>query len=286
MTGRGFPESHWSTEYYAELVLADFVRLRTAPTTLTGVLDGWQHWPLPTVNTTTLAGKTTFQAQSLTFDAWTGLGTEAEPATDGLGTNPQPYILKDELIELLSMVEYRGGALAEALAQRQGIATYFRGALPFSRSTHPKTTLAIGAVMRVAHFLAQHYKGRFNRPRPSQLAPALMPPIPNPGHASFPSAHATEAYMVALALSTIPFVRKMRTTLKEENDKTKDVVRDPMQDIARRIARNREVLGVHYPSDSEAGRRLAAFGFWHLHKCDDFETLMREAHDEWPPKTP
>ena len=32
----------------------------------------------------------------------------------------------------------------------------------------------------------------------------------------------------------------------------------PLWRIAERIARNREVLGMHYPSDSEAGLRLAA----------------------------
>jgi hypothetical protein len=31
----------------------------------------------------------------------------------------------------------------------------------------------------------------------------------------------------------------------------------PLQQMAARIARNREVLGLHYPSDSKAGRQLA-----------------------------
>ncbi|MBX9752348.1 MAG: hypothetical protein K5Q68_22355, partial [Roseococcus sp.] len=32
----------------------------------------------------------------------------------------------------------------------------------------------------------------------------------------------------------------------------------PLRSMARRIARNREVLGVHYPSDSFVGQKLAA----------------------------
>lgn len=87
--------------------------------------------------------------------------------------------------------------------------------------------------------------------------------------------------MVALALSTIPFVRGMRTEFQTEMDKNTSVFRDPMQDLARRIARNREVLGVHYPTDSEAGRRLATFGFWHLHTCTKFKGLMEDAIAEW-----
>jgi hypothetical protein len=41
----------------------------------------------------------------------------------------------------------------------------------------------------------------------------------------------------------------------------------PLWRIAERVARNREVLGVHYPSDSEAGLRLAAQALPILLKC-------------------
>ena len=43
-----------------------------------------------------------------------------------------------------------------------------------------------------------HYKWvtNPNRPRPSQLCPALLPPIDPPGHASYPSGHATETTLV------------------------------------------------------------------------------------------
>ena len=168
------------------------------------------------------------------------------------------YMLRNELIELISMTEYRGGVLQESLKQRRGIGAYFMGVLPFSRTTHPNTTLMVAGVMRVAQFLAIYYKNALSRVRPTQLAPAIMPPIANPGHASCPSAHSTEAYMVAMALSTIQHVHGMRTSHLVENPQNPavpadTVTRDPMIDMARRIARNREVLGVHYPSDSEAG---------------------------------
>ena len=48
-----------------------------------------------------------------------------------------------------------------------------------------------------------HYKAKFNRERPSQVCPALLPPIPVPGHASYPSGHATQAHLMALCVADV-----------------------------------------------------------------------------------
>jgi hypothetical protein len=57
--------------------------------------------------------------------------------------------------------------------------------------------------------------------------------------------------------------------------------------LAERIARNREVLGVHYRSDSEAGRQLAQATFDVLRRCPSLNTAntgaFDMAHAEWPP---
>ena len=63
--------------------------------------------------------------------------------------------------------------------------------------------------------------------------------------------------------------------------------RNALHDIATRIARNREVLGVHYPSDSEAGRQLAEQIFETLFACTSIGDaiggtgLANEARREW-----
>jgi len=41
------------------------------------------------------------------------------------------------------------------------------------------------------------------RPRASQLSPSLMPPVDVPGHASYPSRHATESYLLAGILGDV-----------------------------------------------------------------------------------
>lgn len=84
------------------------------------------------------------------------------------------------------------------------------------------------------------YKKRFARPRPSQLSPDLKLVVPNPGHAAFPSGHATQSMLSALILSAIDPLNKT-TYIQYAND----------------MARRREIAGVHYPSDSAAGQKLA-----------------------------
>ena len=124
--------------------------------------------------------------------------------------------------------------------------------------------------LRVGQFQAMHYKHKFQVPRPSYLAPALMPPIDPPGHASFPSAHATESWLVARCLKEV-----MPVEAHEALDR-----------MAERIARNREVLGVHYPSDSAAGKKLAAKTSELLldaEACKLFAALKADAKAEWAP---
>ena len=93
-----------------------------------------------------------------------------------------------------------------------------------------------------------YWKRIFARPRPSRLDPALVPPIEVPGHGSYPSGHACEAMLVALILEQV----------LPEQIIPADAETGPLRLMARRIARNREVLGLHYPSDTRCGFRIAA----------------------------
>ena len=111
--------------------------------------------------------------------------------------------IKKELKELVALIEYRPGVMSEALAQRKNIEVYWKGLLSFNAVSHPWTCDLVEIVMRVGQFQAMHYKRLFNRARPSQLCPALMPPIEPPGHASFPSGHATEGYLLSLCLRKV-----------------------------------------------------------------------------------
>jgi membrane-associated phospholipid phosphatase len=67
-----------------------------------------------------------------------------------------------------------------------------------------------------------------------------------PGHASFPSGHSTQAHLMALCVNDV------FNTLPQQN-----TVLEDLWTLADRIARNREIAGLHYPSDSDAGRAIA-----------------------------
>ena len=119
-----------------------------------------------------------------------------------------------------------------------------------------------------------YYKGTQKRPRPSQLLPALLPPVPVPGHASWPSGHATQAWLMALCAEYVlagpappgfagttesgPGGSNYASTGANAGTLDLGTFSANLRTLARRIARNREIAGLHYPTDSDAGRQLAA----------------------------
>lgn len=108
------------------------------------------------------------------------------------------------------------------------------------------------------------FKERFDRVRPSLLDPTLTTAIPVPGHPAYPSGHATEAHVYAHILSILDPANK-----------------DAYFNDAARIARNREIAGVHYPSDSAAGASLASQFIDLYFKTDAARTLLQAARTEW-----
>jgi hypothetical protein len=82
--------------------------------------------------------------------------------------------------------------------------------------------------------------------RPHQYSEQVQPMITTPGHGSFPSGHATQAFVLARLLDGIlPVVGTEY-----------DAMRRQLYLQAARIATNRVVAGVHFPVDGVAGRLL------------------------------
>ena len=112
----------------------------------------------------------------------------------------------------------------------------------------------------------------FNRGRPHQCCNLQIEPLfndqrdPNyPGHPSYPSGHASQAFTTALLYAHL-FPRLEESLLT----------------AARRVARNREIGGMHFPSDTDAGEDLSTQFVGMLVRCGSFEPLMNAVRAEWP----
>ncbi len=101
------------------------------------------------------------------------------------------------------------------------------------------------------------YKKRFSRPRPNQLEKSLNLVVPNPGHAAYPSGHATQSMLMALILSELDPAHQ-----------------EQYHAYAKAMAKRREIAGVHYPTDSSAGQKLAVQIFTALKTIEEFSKEM------------
>jgi hypothetical protein len=241
-----FPELAWDPTLFGVTVLAEFVK----------ATFGGQHW-----------------------EAHTGASI---PTIQSLIAGNMVNV-SDELDELQMLGEYRPEVLSEAVAQMNDFSGFWGGLLMFSPASHPWTFRLVRTAIVVGEFVAMHYKRINKRARPSQLSPTLMPPIAVPGHASYPSGHATQAYLTSKLLSRVmpPVVTTLLNPLPNAMSGTNAATL--LDRLAERIARNREVLGVHYRSDSLAGQNLASATFDLLTQCPLVTLAIGNATaSEWP----
>jgi PAP2 superfamily len=87
------------------------------------------------------------------------------------------------------------------------------------------------------------FKQMFGCPRPFEYSAAIQPLVATPGHDSWPSGHATESFLQARILATLS-----KQSLGVGGSAEKLLLQN-----AERIARNREIAGVHFPADTVAG---------------------------------
>ena len=113
------------------------------------------------------------------------------------------------------------------------------------------------------------WKSKWKRPRPSQLDKDLEPAILVPAHHSYPSGHATQASLTAEALKHV-----MPNHLNK--------VWPHIDHVANEIAANREWAGVHYKSDTDAGKQLGKDIWEKVKNIPLFkDSLLLSAKEEW-----
>jgi hypothetical protein len=236
-----FSKKAWTTEWYAWLVLTEFVQV-----------SGWNAYNL-------LPAWAQSPPSSNNAD-WTSAGAKA--------------VVGQELDDLVTAArDERPDALGEILAQNTGCVGYFLNLLSVPNS-YPATDRLLRIANFIAGFCAMYYKGKYERPRPSMVCPALLSAIDVPGHASFPSGHSTQAHLIALCMKDVLAGKGAYAPIL-----------DDLTALAGRIARNREIAGLHYKSDTEAGIKLAT----HIHALltplqtagSWYQTAFDAATGEW-----
>ncbi|MDO6388845.1 phosphatase PAP2 family protein [Pontibacter sp. BT731] len=132
----------------------------------------------------------------------------------------------------------------------------------FNAEKLPVTSQVLQNVIQDATYYIFSLKKEFNRPRPYQLD-SRIENLEAPGHASYPSGHSSTSHVHAYILGHI---------FPE--------YQDHFEGVASEMAFSRETRGVHYPSDSEAGKEFARQFVHELMKSRKFRTDLESMKKE------
>ncbi|MBX2944806.1 MAG: phosphatase [Cyclobacteriaceae bacterium] len=133
----------------------------------------------------------------------------------------------------------------------------------FSPESLPITADFIAHVWQDASYYSWKYKYQFLRVRPYVLEPRLQN-LEETNWAAYPSGHAANSYVNAFIYAALA-------------PEFKDVFLKDAYDMAH----SREIIGVHYPSDSEASRVLARQIVNELFRNEKFMNDFKKVKQEW-----
>ena len=132
----------------------------------------------------------------------------------------------------------------------------------FGPETLPKTADLMARVQSDATYYIWAQKYRFDRARPYELEPRIER-LETPNFPAYPSAHSANSWVAAYVFSELlPGKRDLFTQGAAE------------------MAFSREILGVHFPSDSESGRTLARQIVDRMKEVPEFRKDLEAARDE------
>lgn len=149
-----------------------------------------------------------------------------------------------QLDKVLRAAVEREVRMPEILVQSDDMGSFFDALTGIDAQDAPFLAQMMQMAWALGHQVVMAFKNRVAEWRPYQRSARVQPVIPMPGHGSLPSGHATMSALSATLLSALLYP-----------DPT-DARRAMLDRLARRIAFNRVVAGVHYPMDSWAGYGL------------------------------
>jgi hypothetical protein len=200
---------------------------------------------------------------------------EMTKAIDKKGLHEELHRNKGEqLRKMLEVADERDERFSEIIDQHdaEGAIKYWLGMLMIDPGSAPATYQLIRVARRVGEVVVMCLKQNYNEPRPSQISPAIVPLIDPPVTPSFPAGHALQSRLISKCLDAAHRLRDQREMLFE---------------LAKRVADNRIVAGLHYPLDNEAGDVAADICFEMLQTGKKFQELLdsarSESYLEWNP---
>jgi membrane-associated phospholipid phosphatase len=157
--------------------------------------------------------------------------------------------------------DLRGDRTSEILSQMGG-AGAFLSSISFLHPDRSRWTLELlAAALRMANSVEMRLKHAFACRRPVEYSPQVQPMILTPSHGTFPSGHATEAFVVAIVLASL--LRYSSGSVYGSSSWRTQLVR-----LAARVAINRTIAGLHFPIDSAAGAVLGmTLGRYFVQRC-------------------
>ncbi len=178
-------------------------------------------------------------------------------------------------------------------ATGQGALNYWTGMLRIDPSKDEHTFLLMLVARKIGEFVAMGLKDIYKMRRPAQVYPWIMPLFDGPDTPSFPSSHSLQAHLISAALMlALPNAEiwppRGWPPLAPPVWPPPPLVWPPpllppgwppawpppvpagetaraLDHLAGRVAYNREVAGIHYPMDSEAGFYVALFCLFALY---------------------
>lgn len=133
----------------------------------------------------------------------------------------------------------------------------------FIKEDLPRTALLSAHVHNDEAVISEPLKDIYKRPRPYNFDSSLHPVCKTDKEPSYPSGHSMSGYLLAFTMAQI-VPEKREEILKRADD----------------YAHNRVVCGVHYPSDTEASRKLAYTIFGYMMANPRFQKDLAAARAE------
>ena len=151
--------------------------------------------------------------------------------------------LSDQVLGVANAALDRADRAMEILDQATavGALNYWTGLMRIDPSQEKSAFLLMLVARKIGEYVAMGLKDVYKMRRPSQVYGQILPIIDPPDTPSFPSSHSLQAHLISGMLKLC----------------VGSVTGGALDVIADRVARNREIAGVHYAMDSDAGTYAA-----------------------------